>query len=288
MYIVHYSYNSGCCVKSVAPWITVLSRHTVFIKRVICYKFTFVWYSAKQDTGPHHIWRTVPFLWPREEHKWQSSWVDFAGCCLLWLLLMRLAAVFVPPPLLPLLHPLLILPLPLILLPPLTLFLPLPLLLPPPPPQNSLLTLLAFATDFEAVSATTVSLMASSSSFINFFWPLLETHKCLPCLDYCVWRGSFRNVIPVRYEGLLQWHRNRSKATMWLLYKNSSYSRVPKTLLLDWWLYVACCYPTTPTDYPSTTRGMSVDPSVTVKLSFVDISDFWALVCRSYMGTLHH
>ena len=185
----HYSHDSGCCIRSVAPWIAVLSRHTVFTKRVIYYKFNSVRCSMKQGTTHRlmsHLGRTVPFLWPREEHKWQSSWVDFAGCCLLWLLLMRLAAVFVPPPLLPLLHPLLILPLPLILLPPLTLFLPLPLLLPPPPPQNSLLTLLAFATDFEAVSATTVSLMASSSSFINFFWPLLETHKCLPCLDYCV------------------------------------------------------------------------------------------------------
>jgi len=34
-------------------------------------------------TGPRHIWRTVPFLWPRE-HRWQQSWVDdFAGHCLL-------------------------------------------------------------------------------------------------------------------------------------------------------------------------------------------------------------
>jgi len=47
-----------------------------------------------------------------------------------------------------------------------------------------------------------------------------------------------------------EWQQNRSKATIWLLYKNSSYSRVPKTLLLHWSLYVACYYPTTPTDYP--------------------------------------
>ena len=43
-------HNSGCCIRSVAPWITVLSRHTVFTKRVIYYKFTFVWYSVKQGT----------------------------------------------------------------------------------------------------------------------------------------------------------------------------------------------------------------------------------------------
>jgi len=32
-----------------APWITVLSEHTLFTTRVI-YKFTFVWYSSKQGT----------------------------------------------------------------------------------------------------------------------------------------------------------------------------------------------------------------------------------------------
>jgi len=43
-------HNSGCCIRTVAPWITVLSWHTVFTKRVIYNKFTFVWYSAKQGT----------------------------------------------------------------------------------------------------------------------------------------------------------------------------------------------------------------------------------------------
>ena len=216
-----------------------------------------------------HLGRTVPFLWPREEHRRQSSWIDFTGHCLLWLLLMRLADVFVPPPLLPLLHPLLIFPLlPLILLPLPLILLPLLLPPPPPPPQNSLQTSLSFAPNSEAMSATRISLMASSSSFIYFFWPLLETHKHLPCLDYCVWHGSFRNVIRVRNEGLLQWQQNRSKATVWLLYKNSSYSRVPKTLLLDWRLYVACYYATTPVDYPSNTRGMSVGPSIAVNIKF--------------------
>jgi len=48
----------------------------------------------------------------------------------------------------------------------------------------------------------------------------------------------------------------------------SSYLRVPKMMLLDWQLYVACYYPTTPTDYPSTTRGVSVGPSVAVNIEF--------------------
>ena len=97
--ILHYWHNSGYCIRSVAPWNTVLSRHIVFTKRVMYYKFTFVWYSAKQGTTHRptsHLARCVPFLWPREERRWQRSQVDdFAGQCLLWWLLLRLAAAFV-------------------------------------------------------------------------------------------------------------------------------------------------------------------------------------------------
>jgi hypothetical protein len=36
---------------------------------------------------------TVPFLWLQEEHRQQRRWVDdFAGQCLLWRFLLRLAA----------------------------------------------------------------------------------------------------------------------------------------------------------------------------------------------------
>jgi hypothetical protein len=93
----------------------------------------------------------------------------------------------------------------------------------------------------------------------------------------CMTGHSFRNIIPVRYEWLIQWEQNRSKAMMWLLYKNSSYSRVPKTLLLDWQLYVACYYPTTPTDYLSTTRGMSVGLSVAVNIEFCGYLQFLSI-----------
>jgi len=41
---LHYS---GCCRRSVALWIPLLSWHPVFTKRVI-YKFIFVWYSTEQ------------------------------------------------------------------------------------------------------------------------------------------------------------------------------------------------------------------------------------------------
>ena len=89
VYIVYYSYNSCCCRRSVAPWITVLSRHTLFTMRVI-YRFIFVCYFSKRGTmhGPTshlaHLY-IVPFLWPWEEHRRQRSWVDdFAGQCVLW------------------------------------------------------------------------------------------------------------------------------------------------------------------------------------------------------------
>jgi hypothetical protein len=37
-----------------------------------------------------HLVHTVPFLWPREEHRQQQSCVDdFAGQCLLWQLSRR-------------------------------------------------------------------------------------------------------------------------------------------------------------------------------------------------------
>ena len=112
-------------------------------------------------TVPCHIWRNVPFLWPQEEQRQQSSCADFAGHCLLWLLLLRLAAVIVP-------------------------------LL----PQNSLLALLAFAPVSEVVSASRISLMASSS-FIYFFLAIAQDPQSSALFRLlCMIRHSFRNVIP--------------------------------------------------------------------------------------------
>jgi len=39
---------------------------------------------------------------------------------------------------------------------------------------------------------------------------------------------SFRNLMPVRCERLLQWQQNRSKATMWLLYKIPAIRACPR------------------------------------------------------------
>jgi hypothetical protein len=148
-------------------------------------------------------------------------------------------------------------------------------------PQNSLLTLLASAPD-------------SGISNQNFTFGFLLQFYFFPAIALypqsfamfrllCMTRHSFRNAIPVRYERVLQRQQNRSKATTSLLYKNSNYLRVPKTLLLDWQLYVACYYPTTPTDYPSTTRGGSTGPPVAININFcgylwfLSISFVWTI-----------
>jgi len=53
-----------------------------------------------------------------------------------------------------------------------------------------------------------------------------------------------------------------------------------------WLLHVACYYPTTPTDYLSTIKGMSVGPSVAVNIEFcgylwfLSISFAWIILVQ--------
>jgi len=72
----------------------------------------------------------------------------------------------------------------------------------------------------ELVSAMRISLSASSSSFIYFF-PAIPRYPQLSALFrlLCMTRHSCRNVIPVRYERLLQWQQNWSEARTRLPYK---------------------------------------------------------------------
>jgi len=116
----------------VAPWITVLSRHTIHKGGDILQIYFCVIFCETRHHTQVHV--TSGALCPFFGCENKDGWVDFVSHCLLWLLLLRLAAVVIP------------------------LF-----------PQNSLLTLLAFAPDSEAVFATRISLMASSSRFIYFF-----------------------------------------------------------------------------------------------------------------------
>jgi len=47
--------------------------------------------------------------------------------------------------------------------------------------------------------------------------------------------------------------------------------------LVDWQLYVACYYATTPTDYPSTTRGTSVGTPVAENINFCGYLQFLSI-----------
>jgi len=101
--------------------------------------------------------------------------------------------------------------------------------------------------------------------------------------------AQFQKCTTSRYECLLQWQQNRSKATMWLLYKNSSYSRVPKTLLLDWRLYVACYYPATPYRLPQHYKRHVCGLFYSCKHQVLWIYlNFEHQFCLNYMGAVHH
>jgi hypothetical protein len=63
---------------------------------------------------------------------------------------------------------------------------------------------------------------------------------------------------------------------MWQLYEFQLFGGA-KTSLVDWWLCVACYYPTTPTDYPSTARGPSVGPSVAVDIDICGYLRFFSI-----------
>ena len=160
------SHNSGCC-RFVTPWITVLSQNTIFTMEVIYYKFTFVWYSAKQGTTHRptshlaHLY-TVPFLWLQEEHRWQCRWVDdFAGQCLLWWLLLRFAAAAAAA------NAVLLL------------------------PTKIVFNITSIRTWFQVGVSNQNFTCGFLLKFYFFFWPLLKTHIHLPCLDYYVWLGTF-------------------------------------------------------------------------------------------------
>jgi len=155
-------HNSGCCIRSVAPWITVY-HDTQFSQRG--------WYitnlllcniprNKALRTGPRHIWRTVrPFFGCKKNTDGGAGGlvISLASVCcgdFCWGLLLLLLFLYF-------------------------------LLL------KTVFHIASLHTWFpESVSATRISLLASSSSFIYFFRSLLDTHNSLPCLDYYVWLGT--------------------------------------------------------------------------------------------------
>ena len=86
-------HNSGCCKRSAAPWITVLSWHTVITKRVITTNLLLCHIPRNKAlrTSPHHIWRTACPFFDRKKNKvvqngWRFHWPVFvvttsAGAC---------------------------------------------------------------------------------------------------------------------------------------------------------------------------------------------------------------
>jgi hypothetical protein len=88
--------------------------------------------------------------------------------------------------------------------------------------------------------------------------------------------AKFMNLMRLGYEHL-QLQQNRSKAIMWKLYELQVF-RGAKGFQVDLWLYVACYYPTTPIDYPSTTRGTSVGPPVAVDIKVCEYLRFFNVI----------
>jgi hypothetical protein len=145
---------------------------------------------------------------------------------------------------------------------------------------------IASAPNSEAVSAIRISLMASSSSYI--FFPAMALRPTIVCLVYTIYdwpelrkhyTSKDTNVFYSDSKTDLKLRCN----CVW----NSSYSGVPKTFLVDWRRCVSCYYPTTPTDYPSTTRGRSVGPPVAANIVICGYVRFLSITLN-YMGAVGH
>jgi hypothetical protein len=166
-----YSHNSGCCRRTVAPWITVLSWHTVFTVGVL-YKFTLVWYSMKQGTT-HSPTSLLVHLYT---HSLDLASRVQLGTWFRWPVFVMVTVE----------------------------------------PQNIFWALSTWFWVGDSNQNFTVCFLLEFDFFPDYF---LETYNDLLYLDSSVWPHSCRNLMPLRYERLLQWLQNRSKATMWLVYK---------------------------------------------------------------------
>ena len=150
-------HNSGCCIRSVAPWITVLSRETEFTKRVNILQIYFcaIFRETRHHAQAHVTSGALCALSLATRRTWPHRWVgDLAGQCLLWWLLVLLLSVF---------------------------FLLLKIVFP----------VARLHTWFrKSMSATRIHCWLLPELLFIFFQPVLDTHNCLPCLDYCVWHGT--------------------------------------------------------------------------------------------------
>ena len=122
-------------------------------------------------------------------------------------------------------------------------------------------------------------------------------YNCLPCLDSLLWLS--RAAETKCHEDMSFFHSD-SKTELNLLCDYCIKFQLFKgaqDVLLDWQLRVACYWPTTPTEPPSTTRGTSAGPPVAVKINFYGYLWFLSIcfaeiygysMSLKYMGTVCH
>jgi len=239
--IVHYSYNSGCCIKSVAPWIAVLSWHSIhkgwyITNLLLCY----IPQNKAPHTGLHHIWRTYT-LCPFFGHKKNTDGSTVGLMILLASVCYCNSGVAK--------H-----------------FLSLHLVFQPIWGWGDLLFF----------PASSIKFLTKSS--LKSRWVYLAPHE-----DNSIQLLSIAN----NYNGLPFWFspvrlaqfQKPDVTDMNVFYSDSKTDlklrcdycikfqlfKGAQDFLADWRMCVVCYYPTTPTDYPSTTTGTSMGPSCSCK-----------------------
>jgi len=90
-------HNSGCCRRSVVPYYCFIKTHNIHNGGDLQIYFGVIFRKTGTMHRPvshlTHLY-TVPFFWPRVEHRRQQSWVDdFAGQGWLWRLLNRMTFI---------------------------------------------------------------------------------------------------------------------------------------------------------------------------------------------------
>jgi len=85
-------HNSGCCIRSVAPWISFITTHSIHKEGdVLQIYFCVTFHETRHHTQAHVTSDTLYTALSLAARRTQTAnqWVDFAGQCLLWLLQLR-------------------------------------------------------------------------------------------------------------------------------------------------------------------------------------------------------
>jgi hypothetical protein len=107
---------------------------------------------------------------------------------------------------------------------------------------------------------------SSSSSF-----PALALRPTIVCLVYTTYDWPELQKHYTSKDTNVFYSGSKTDLKLWCnCVSNSSYLRVPKTFLVDWWLCVACYY-------PSTSRRRSVGPPVAVNIDICRYLQFFSI-----------